>query len=141
MSEIAKVLKVEKKTIVVQITKPEDTSSCSSCGLHGICASGKNQTTILRPEDITIDVGDFVEVETPQKVSTTKLSALLYGVPLVILLGGGILVEKLFGFGDAASLGVAAIGVGLYNWFLNGYSKKNSRRFAPFVLRKAGGVK
>lgn len=141
MSEIARVLKVEKKTIVVQMMEPNDTSACSSCGLHGICASGKNQTSILRPKDIRLEVGDFVEVKTPQKVSTTRLSALLYGVPLVILLGGAVAAEKFLGFGDAASLGISAIGVGFYYWFLNGYSRKNSKRFAPFILRKAGGAK
>ncbi len=134
MIETAKVLKVEKDSIIVNVT---GTSSCSSCAMSGHCAFTSSSKTILpKPKDVEIKEGDYVEFETSEHLSATKLSVLLYGIPLVIIIGGTMVLVAFTKIGNLESLGISVAGSGIYYWILNRYTKKHEDRYSPYHVRK-----
>lgn len=135
MRETAKVIKVEKDTILVAKSA---SSSCDSCAAKKICNVSTAKIPVLNPKKYDIRIGDMVEYETPKRVSVTVLSSLLYGIPIVILLGLSVSLEKLFGFNDYLSLGIGAVAVGIYYFALNVYSKKRANKFLPYIVKKLG---
>ncbi len=134
MIEIAKVVKVEKNSIIVNV---QGTAACSTCPISGACSlSSNNKTLIPKPKDMEFDVGDYIEFQMPEHVGATKIAMLLYGIPLVIFIGGAITLIDLTRLGSYLSLAFSLAGAGFYYWLLNRYSKKHSDKFAPYVVRK-----
>lgn len=134
MIETAKVIKVEKNSIIVSVT---GTSSCTSCAMSGHCSfTSTSKTTLPRPKEIEIKEGDYVEFETPKNLSATKLSILLYGIPLVILIGGTMVLVAFTKVGDLGALGISLAGAGVYYWVLNRYSKKHEDKYSPYHVKK-----
>ncbi len=134
MIEIAKVIKVEKNAVIVNVTS---TSSCSECVMAGHCAmNSSSQTLIPKPKDLDIKVGDYVEFETPKSLNATKLSMLLYGIPLIIFIGLTITLINLTKLGNFWSLGISLASAGIYYWLLSWYSKKHQDKYSPYHLRK-----
>ncbi|GEM_PF-1298150 len=137
MREIAKVVKIENHMILVEKSA---SSICGSCGIKDICNVSTVKVRVLNPKKYDISIGDMVEYESPKHASVTSLSALLYGIPIVILLALTISLKKLFGFSDYLSLGIAAVTVGIYYWILNVYSKKRANKFLPYIVKKVDGT-
>ncbi|MGC8544657.1 SoxR reducing system RseC family protein [Athalassotoga sp.] len=134
MIEIAKVIKVEKSSIIVNVTS---TSSCSECIMAGHCAlNSSSQTLIPRPKDLDVKVGDYVEFETPKNLNATKLSMLLYGIPLIIFIGGTITLINVTKLGNFWSLGISLAGAGIYYWLLSWHSKKHQEKYSPYHVKK-----
>lgn len=136
MLETARVAKVEKSAIFVNIT---GTASCSQCEMGGHCpfnSNSKSTTLIPRPKNFDIKEGDYVEFETPKNLSATKLSVLLYGIPIVIFIGGTIALLGLTTLGNFGSLGISLAGAGIYYLLLTLYTKKHEERFSPYIVKK-----
>ncbi len=133
MREIAKVIKVETHTVWAE---RQASGYCNSCALKEICNSKPVKVRILNPKGYDVDVNDFVEYEAPEKKSTTLLSGLMYGIPVVILLTLTMLLKYLFNFNDYVSLGISGIAIGVYYYLLNVYSKKHFEKFVPYIVRK-----
>lgn len=136
MLETARVVKVEKNMISVNVT---GTSSCSQCTMGGHCPFNSNsnsKTLIPRPKDFDIKEGDYVEFETPKNLGATKLSALLYGIPIVIFIGGTITLLGLTKLGNFWSLGISFAGAGVYYFLLTLYTNKHEEKFSPYLVKK-----
>jgi sigma-E factor negative regulatory protein RseC len=134
MIETAKIVKVEKSSIIV---KMENSSSCSSCAISGSCSLSSNSKTMIpKPKGVEFQIGDYVEFQMPEHLGATKLSVLLYGIPLIIFIGGTISLLDLTKIGNFLSLGLSLGGAGIYYWLLSRYSKKHSEKFSPYVVRK-----
>ncbi len=134
MIETAKVIKVEKNSIIVNVTS---TSSCSECVMAGHCSLNSNSQTIIpKSKEIDVKVGDYVEFETPKSLNATKLSMLLYGIPLIIFIGLTITLINVTKLGNFWSLGISLASAGVYYWLLNLYSKKHQEKYSPYHVRK-----
>ncbi len=138
MHEVARVLKVEKRMLEVKTFSGGSDSTCSSCALNTVCGSKKIHVT--NPKGYDIKIGDMVEIDIPERVSVSALSGLLYGIPVIIILAVSMMLRYGLGLGDYLSLGISGGIVGFYYWFLNGYSKRNSARFSPSVVKKISKV-
>ncbi len=135
MREVARVLKIEKHTLEVEAFSGGSASTCSSCALNTVCGA-KKKIHVMNPKGYDVKIGDMVEVDIPERVSVSGLSGLLYGIPVAIVLSVSMMLRYWFGLNDYLSLGISGGVVGFYYWFLNGYSKRNSAKFSPSVVKK-----
>ncbi len=134
MHEMAKILKIEKRTIEVQ-TFSNDAAACQSCPLNSVCGS-KKHIHVVNPNNYDVKIGDMVEINIPEHVSVSALSGLLYGIPVVILLATILTLKYLFGTNDYVSLGVAGVIVGIYFFILNRITARKAGKISPSIVKK-----
>ncbi|OWZ83148.1 SoxR reducing system RseC family protein [Natranaerobius trueperi] len=98
-----RVMKISDDEILVLI---QNHSTCSKCGA---CSDGKksNENTIWAKDNKNAEVGDFVEIEIPEK-NLLKVSILLYLVPIIFLLIGIIIGQK---FAEINNLSENSVGL------------------------------
>ncbi len=134
MREVAKVVKIDSKIVEVQ-TFSSDPSACQSCPLKGICGSKKNVHAV-NPQGYELEIGDMVEINVPNRVSVSKLSALLYGIPVVILLVLTMTLQNIFDLNVYFSLALSALTVGVYYWILNVITRRKVEKISPTIVKK-----
>ena len=129
MERLGEVTKVDGKWLEITFCRPSDCDKCHAC-------MGGPQTTTLRLEG-KANVGDSVLVELPASTITTA-SVMAYGVPLVGLLAGMLLGDKLLPLEHSlgALLG-AAVGLALpLAWLLLTEKKRRQNpKWTPQIKR------
>ncbi len=134
MREVAKVVKIDREIVEVQ-TFSDDPGACKSCPLKGLCAAKKNIHAV-NPQRYELNLGDMVEINVPTRVSISGLSALLYGIPVVMLIVVMMVLQEIFALDVYVSLAVAAICVGVYYWLLNFITKRKVEKISPTIVKK-----
>ncbi|BBE30779.1 hypothetical protein OSSY52_09200 [Tepiditoga spiralis] len=135
MREIMSVIEVKDKYVYLLTQRAGE---CDSCELHGACSiTGGPDLKIRakRNENLELKEGDTVVVELP-KVSITKMSFVVYGLPLIVFLSFTILFY-LLGFGDVksflfglTSMAITYTGIAIYD------RKKLKDSYFPEIIDK-----
>ena len=133
IEEKASVISVAGKQIWVQTQRK---SVCGSCSVQKGCGTasleqlfGRKRTQLLVSSNLPVNAGDEVLLGIEES-TLLRGSMLLYGIPLVFMLSGAILVQSLLPEGGELPVIAAAITSLLLGLFLvAGYSKK--LRFNP----------
>lgn len=126
--------------------EPEQTTACGGCKATKVCGVDPGSPRLVArrfsmPNDENLRVGERVVVGV-EEGTVLRAAAILYGVPLVTLLGGGLIAQKVYGLGN---LGTAATAIaGLLLGVLLGRllsSRADARGDnAPHFIRRAGPV-
>lgn len=125
--------------------EPDQTTSCGGCKAAKVCGvdAGSPRLVARRfsmPNAYDLRVGERVVVGV-EEGSVLRASAMLYGVPLLTLLGGGLIAQKIYGMGDfgAAAAAIAGLLVGLVVVRL--LTSRSSARgdHAPRFIRRDSG--
>lgn len=108
----ARVVAVEGGVVWLE---PEQTTSCGGCKASKVCGvePGSRRLVARRfslPNDEGLAIGERVVVGvTPGTLMGAAATA--YGIPLLTLLGAGLVTQKVFGGGDLASAAAAIAGL------------------------------
>lgn len=124
--------------------EPEETTSCGTCHSAGLCSIGKDGGNAKRkaakrfqlPGDLGLRVGERVVVGIAEG-TLLRGAATAYGLPLLTLLGGGILGQELYATDGMAALGAASglvLGLGLAKLLANSLSARGV--LTPRFLRR-----
>jgi sigma-E factor negative regulatory protein RseC len=136
MREVAKVVK-KNKNGEYRLEKKRNTA-CGSCPSKNNCYTSKTGDAIMEIEAKSkiddLNAGDYVLIEIPN-VSPTKISFLLYGIPLIIFISLLLILSSI-----GVSEGYAAIFslipmVGFYIG-LNIFDRKNREKLKPVIVEK-----
>lgn len=135
MREVMSVVEVKDKYVYLLTQRAGE---CESCELHGACSVTGGPDLKIRAkknEGLELKEGDMVVVELP-KVSITKMSFIVYGLPLMVFLVFTILFY-LLGFGDVksflfglASMAITYVGIAIYD------RKKLKDLYFPEIIDK-----
>ena len=135
MRELMNVKEV-KDGYVYMLTQRKVT--CESCAMSGACSIMGSPDTKVKAKNIDkldLKEGDYVVVELPN-VSVTKLSFLVYGIPLIVFIVFTVLFYYL-NFGDYVSflLGLAATAL---SFVFMGYLDRHKfqDKYLPVILEK-----
>lgn len=138
MAEQAVVKKVEHEYAILTKSREEACAMCAAKNMCSVSSSTAGRTMTIRAMKNGIDVkpGDIVEIEVPN-FSATKLSFLLYGLPLIAFIATMMgLVSLGASEGFAVIVGLLAV-AGVY-LLLSIYDKKNREKLMPRIIRKVG---
>ena len=137
IKEQGKIEEIRKQTALVRIQKR---SACAHCESKGSCSISKRDMLIEVPNDLQAGVGDQVEVSVPEG-TLLKLSALIYLLPVLLLLIGAFLGSLL---GDALQmnssltaiiLGGGFMGISFYGLILFDRKKRKGNKYYPRMTR------
>ena len=137
IKEQGKIEEIRKQTALVRIQKR---SACAHCESKGSCSISKRDMLIEVPNDLQAGVGDQVEVSVPEG-TLLKLSALIYLLPVLLLLIGAFLGTLL---GDALQmnssltaiiLGGGFMGISFYGLILFDRKKRKGNKYYPRMTR------
>ena len=129
MDRLGEVTKVDGKWLEITFCRPSDCDKCHAC-------MGGNKTTTLRLQG-TADVGDTALVSIPD--STVTLASLLaYGIPLVGLLAGMFIGDKLIPLDN--SLGsligaVSGLALAVGCLLISEQKRRRDPRWSPQIKR------
>lgn len=93
-------------------------SGCGGCAQQSTCGAGiiskafsdrRATFRVARPPSGEFSVGETVELLMPEQ-ALTQASLIIYGVPLLALLGVAILAQSLFGLSEGLSIVAALLG-------------------------------
>jgi len=130
--------KVTKRKAWVRI---QQSSACATCESRGTCdVTSEKRLVIEVANDLQAKIGDRVQLSIPES-SLLKLSFLVYFLPVLALLVGAILGERLAPFFDVESTPAAVIGGGfcmvivfsVLKWFDRG--SKFKEKYYPRMTR------
>ena len=141
---IARVVAVSEVRVWLE---PEQTSSCGSCATSGSCGAKGMGTTASRLEarrftlaqpDEPLRVGDRVVVGVPEN-ALVKAALTAYGLPLVLMLGAGVLAAGQGTNSDGFALIAMVAGLALGLVLARRRAKRLSAQgvLAPRYLRRA----
>lgn len=129
MERLGEVTKVDGKWLEITFCRPSDCEKCHAC-------MGGDKMTTLRLEG-TANVGDKALVELPDS-TITQASLLAYGLPLIGLIAGMLLGDKLIPLENSLDALIGAI-IGLalpLAWLLMSEKKRRTNpRWTPQIKR------
>lgn len=142
IEEKAIVTGVEENLVTLQMQRQ---SVCSQCELGAGCGTGAigrllghRSKPLTLSNKYNLKVGDKVVLGMPDKAFLIA-SLLIYGLPLLGLLAGGVLAQTLFGKSEMITILLALTG------FTTGFiysaviaRRRFSRQFNPLILDKNG---
>ena len=129
MERLGEVTKVDGKWLEITFCRPSDCEKCHAC-------MGGDKMTTLRLEG-TANVGDKALVELPDS-TITQASLLAYGLPLIGLIAGMLLGDKLIPLENSLDALIGAvIGLALpLAWLLMSEKKRRTNpRWTPQIKR------
>ena len=138
MNEMMRVVKVENGEAILE---PLELEGCASCAFNSVCnVDPDKQKVRVSVDGKDVRMGDVVEVKTPKAVAT-KLSFVVYTVPLLIFISL-LVVFKAFGYSDEMSFILSIIPVGIYYVFLRKLDRKIASKYKPKIVavRSRGSV-
>ncbi|MDI3495311.1 MAG: sigma-E factor negative regulatory protein RseC [Pseudothermotoga sp.] len=131
---------IDKNTVELRFSRSSLCNHCFSKGSCNLFESSKELVLkAIKPESLELEVGDIVVVE-HKDFSVTKLSALVYGIPLVIFITFltlfiAIFKNELYGFlGGLLTLILSFV-------FLKVYDKRFGKKYKPIVVEKYNNSK
>lgn len=134
MRELAIVKELKRDTVLLEKAR---TQACSSCGSKNSCSvsQGDKIVTIqaLR-NDIEVEPGDTVEIETG-KLSATRVAMIVYGIPLVVFLTVLIVINT-FLKSEGLAVGLAFASVAVVYGIISIYDRRNRQKLMPRIIRK-----
>lgn len=136
LREVMRVIKlIDKNTVELRFSRSSLCNHCVSKESCNLLESSKELTLkAVKPESLDLKVGDIVVVE-HRDFSVTKLSSLVYGIPLIIFVAFltffiVIFKNELYGFlGSLLALIVSFI-------FLKVYDKRVGEKYRPKIVEK-----
>ncbi len=140
---VARVVAADGGTVWLE---PEPSGSCSGCMSAAICGhsgGGSSRRMASRrfclANDQGLEVGDRVVVGVSES-SLLRASLTAYGLPLLTMLGGGIVAQAMgAGDGKAALATLGGLGVGLVLARLTAGLLSARGDLTPHILRRASG--
>lgn len=129
MERLGEVTRVDGKWLEITFCRPSDCEKCHAC-------MGGDKMTTLRLEG-TANVGDKALVELPDS-TITQASLLAYGLPLIGLIAGMLLGDKLIPLENSLDALIGAvIGLALpLAWLLMSEKKRRTNpRWTPQIKR------
>ncbi len=134
MRELAIVKELKRDTVLLEKAR---TQACSSCGSKNSCSvsQGDKIVTIqaLR-NDIEVEPGDTVEIETG-KLSATRVAMIVYGIPLIVFLAVLIVVNT-FLKSEGLAVGLAFASIAVVYGIISIYDRRNRQKLMPRIIRK-----
>lgn len=134
-----KVIKlVDKNTVELKFSRSSFCNHCVSKSSCNLLESSKNLVVkALNPRGLALKVGDTVVVE-HKDFSVSKLSFLVYGIPLIVFISfltlfTILLKSELYGFIG----GIIALIISFFA--LKIYDKKFGKRYKPVIIEKYDG--
>jgi sigma-E factor negative regulatory protein RseC len=135
MNELMKVDRVDQKYVYLLTQRA---GSCNTCGLKGACNITGNPDIRIRAKinpELDLNKDDFVVVKLP-KVSVTKMSFLVYGIPLIVFIATTV-ISSLLGLSDIPSFAIGFSVMILAYIFLGIYDRKYLKdKYLPEILEK-----
>ncbi len=139
MREVAKVIK-NNGNGEYKLEKKRNTA-CGHCPSKDNCYTSKIGDKIIninaKSNIDNLNEGDLVLIEIPN-VSPTKVSMLLYGIPLIIFIGLLLLLSSI-GVSEGYAAIFSVIPMILFYFGLNIYDKKNKEKLKPIIVEKLEG--
>ncbi|HNS66507.1 MAG TPA: SoxR reducing system RseC family protein [Mesotoga infera] len=134
MRELAIVKELKRDTVLLEKAR---TQACASCGSKNSCSvsQGDKIVTIqaLR-NDIEVEPGDTVEIETG-KLSATRVAMIVYGIPLIVFLAVLIVVNT-FLKSEGLAVGLAFASIAVVYGIISIYDRRNRQKLMPRIVRK-----
>lgn len=125
--------------------EPEQTTACGGCKASKVCGvdPGSPRLKARRfsmPNAHDLRIGERVVVGV-EEGTVLRASATLYGIPLLTLLGGGLIAQKAYGLGDLGAAAGAVAGLVLGLIVVRLWTARSSARgdHAPRFIRRAFG--
>jgi sigma-E factor negative regulatory protein RseC len=125
--------------------EPDQTTSCGGCKAAKVCGvdAGSPRLVARRfsmPNAHDLHVGERVVVGI-EEGTVLRASAILYGVPLLTLLAGGLVAQKVYGMGDLGSAAAAIAGLLAGLMVVRLLTRRSSARgdHAPRFIRRDFG--
>jgi len=134
MRELAIVKELKRDTVLLEKAR---TQACSSCGSKNSCSvsqSDKIVTIQALRNDVDVEPGDTVEIETG-KLSATRVAMIVYGIPLVVFLAVLIVVNT-FLKSEGLAVGLAFASVAVVYGIISIYDRRNRQKLMPRIIRK-----
>ncbi|MDN7123582.1 SoxR reducing system RseC family protein [Pseudidiomarina terrestris] len=125
--EIAIVQAIEADSLLVTT---ELKSGCSGCAQQSNCGAGiiskafsdrRAEFRVAKPAGMQFKPGEQIELLLPEQM-LTRASLLIYGVPLLALLGTALIAQLLLGMSEGSAILLSLVGFagsfwGLKRWF------------------------
>ncbi len=125
-----------KEIVVLKKVRPE---ACGHCHAKAVCGVKKEfEFHAVNNTGEKVSEGERVWIELPD-ISLSKLSFLVYGFPVIVLVATLLLAIEVFSFSELSSLLMAAVFFFLSFLVLRLYDKRvvsKKKEYRPKVLRK-----
>ncbi|MDN5343800.1 SoxR reducing system RseC family protein [Oceanotoga sp. DSM 15011] len=135
MTEMMTVIDMDSNYVYLNTNRAGE---CSECSLHGACnitGTPDLKLRALKNKSVNLKEGDIVLVELP-KVSVSKLSFLVYGIPLIIFMAISIILN-IIGFSDILSFLIGFSTMLLTYVIIGIYDKKKLKdKYLPKIIEK-----
>ncbi len=134
MRELAVVKELEGDIVLLEKARTE---ACSTCGSKNGCSvslSEKKVTIKAMKNGVEVHSGDTVEIDTGN-VSATRVSMIVYGIPLAVFLVTLIAINTILG-SEVLALGAAFASIVVVYALIALYDKKNREKLMPKIIRK-----
>lgn len=126
---------IDENTVELEFSRSSFCNHCASRESCNLLESSKNLIVkAFKPKELELKIGDMVVVE-HEDFSVSKLSFLVYGIPLIVFISAltvstVVFKSETYGFlGGIVALLLSFLG-------LRGYDKKFARKFRPTVIEK-----
>ena len=139
IEESAKVLSVERDTLLVEcITK----SACSGCASKSSCSSGvvseafgekAQQFTLSKPVGAAYHVGDIITIGIPEH-SLLQGAFLVYLLPLLLFVIAALCSDRLFHTSEPITILSAVLAAAIGYLFSRWQLKKSKKQLTPVIL-------
>lgn len=106
---------------------------CNSCSLHGICFSKNTPAVFHIPTQLSLKVGDEVELKVCAE-GRVLASLLVFGLPVLFLMLGFLLANRFLA--ELPSIFLAFLAMGLSFFIIRCFDKKWNQRFQIEIVRK-----
>lgn len=134
MRELAVVKELGKDSVLLEKARTQACASCDSKSSCSISLTDKVVTIRALRNGVDVEPGDAVEIETG-KLTATRVSVILYGIPLAVFLTVLIGLNTLLS-SEGLAVGLAFLSlVGVYA-AIAVYDKRNREKLMPRILRK-----
>jgi len=127
---------VNKETVILKKVRPE---ACGHCHARAVCGVKKEfEFHAVNNTGESVSEGEKVWIELPD-ISLSKISFLVYGFPVIVLVATLLLAVEVFSFSELPALLMAAVFFFLSFLVLRSYDKRvvsKKKEYRPKVLRK-----
>lgn len=134
MRELAIVKELKGDVVLLEKARTEACSTCGSRSSCSISSSDKKITIRALHNGVEVNPGDTVEIEMSD-MSATKVSMIVYGIPLAVFLVTLIVMNMVLK-SEGLALVVAFASIAVVYALIALYDRKNREKLMPKIVRK-----
>ena len=134
MRELAVVKELKGDTVLLEKARTEACSTCGSKSNCGVSLGDKKVTIKALRNGVEVDPGDTVEIETG-KLNATRVSMIVYGIPLVVFLVT-LIVTNIILNSEGLALGAAFASIVVVYALIAVYDRRNREKLMPKIIRR-----